>query len=205
MTQRDFFQPWARGCAWHLVVYNDSTGAMISRTSESGGLGQNTIWSQGQAWAIAGYAIAYEYTRDPSFLEQAVSAAECYVALVNACCGEGTDDHFAPIWDFNATGASQVHAVDLSAGVIAASGLIRLSAFVSSSQRESYLDFANKTLRSSLQYWRFAPDSNVAVLRNGTLTPDFGVALIYSDYYLLEAAVRWNNTRPTGESSKAVK
>ena len=35
--------------------------------------------------------------------------------------------------------------------------------------------------------------SSIGVLRNGTVTyPQFGIPIIYGDYYLLEALLKWN-------------
>ena len=195
VTARDFFQPWtaAQGCCWHLAVYDDRTGALLSRTSERGGLGPDTVWSQGQAWAIAGYAIAYRYTRNASFLSVGLAAAECYMAATEACCGGNSDRVFAPLWDFNATASSGLQ-VDTSAATIAAAGLIELAWYAPPASRARLLSFANATLNGVLGAWRFVAGSNDAVLRNGSLEADVGVALIYGDYYLLQAAMRWDAT-----------
>jgi hypothetical protein len=43
--------------------------------------------------------------------------------------------------------------------------------------------------------YTFAPAANDAVLNNGTTSwPNSGISIIYADYYLLEAAMRWDST-----------
>lgn len=193
VTSRDFFQPWARGCVWHLAVYNDSSGALLSRTSTSGGLGTDTVWSQGQAWAVAGFALAYRYTREPAFLARARDAADCFVAATAACCA-GAPRYSQPLWDFNATAPGDLPAVDTSAAAIGAAGLVELAAYVPPPDRARYLGAARDMLRGALDHWRFAARANDAVLANGTLLPDVGVATVWGDYYLLVAGARWAAT-----------
>ncbi len=71
-TQRTFFQPWTgNSCTWHMVVFNDTNGEIISRSSTPQGLGTDTVWSRGQGWAVNGFAISYRFTQLPAHLAQA--------------------------------------------------------------------------------------------------------------------------------------
>ena len=40
---RDIFQPKNPGCVWHLIVYNDTDGSVISKSSTPQGLGVDTV------------------------------------------------------------------------------------------------------------------------------------------------------------------
>ena len=84
----DIFQPFNPGCVWHLLQYNWTSGALISRTSTPQGLGNNTVWSRGQGWSTLGFTIAYRYTLEPRYLLAAQSSADCFIRLLQAstCC-----------------------------------------------------------------------------------------------------------------------
>ena len=193
---RDLFQPASMsggGCVWHLLTYNFDTGALLNRSSTPQGLGLNTIWSRGQAWTVNGFAIAHRFTGDASYLAQAQAAAECYIRSVSACCGPASGYAWAPLWDFNAT-APQL-AVDTSAAMIAASGIIEIAWSSDAATRARYLAFAKTTMDAVLGRYSFAPGANDAVVNNGTVAyPGYGISIIYADYYLMEAAMRFDAT-----------
>lgn len=58
-TLKYWFQPWCDGCVWHLVIFNETTGAVLSRSSTPQGLSTNSVWSRGHAWAVNGFTLAY--------------------------------------------------------------------------------------------------------------------------------------------------
>ena len=192
---RDLFQPAdvsGGGCVWHLLTYDFRTGALLNRSSTPQGLGLDTIWSRGQAWAVYGYAVAFRFTADPAYLAQAQAAAECYIRQVSACCSSGTPYAWAPLWDFN---ASSTRTVDTSAAMIAADAIIEIAWHSDAATRARLLAFAKATLDAVLARYAFAPGANDAVLNNGTTGyPTAGISIIYADYYLLEAAMRWDAT-----------
>jgi hypothetical protein len=93
----DIYQPQPVGAVWHLVVYNDTDGTIISRSSTPQGLGTNTVWSRGQSWSINGFAIAYRFTQNPAYLAQAQLSADCFISLVSSCC-INSQYKWAPLW-----------------------------------------------------------------------------------------------------------
>lgn len=188
----DLYQPFNPGCAWHLITYDDSTGAILNRSSTPQGLGLDTVWSRGQAWTINGFAIAYRYTQAPEYLAQAVAAADCFIRLTTLCCA--TDEYrWMPLWDFNTT--APANTVDTSAAMIAAAGMIELSWALPAPARNTYLAFGFRLITSAFGFWSFPSGMTDAVLRNGTVTyPLTGIPIIYGDYYLLEAWTRWTET-----------
>ena len=191
----DAFQPANPGCAWHLLTYNQSSGALLNRSSPPQGLGINTVWARGQAWSLNGLTIAYRYTREPVYLAQAQAAADCFVRLLTGCCG-GAGYHWAPTWDFFATDAPH-NRVDTSAMAIAAEGLAELSWYTAGARGGAYRAFAQRLMDAAQQHYLFSPGENDAVLRNGTTTyPDTGVSIVYGDYYLLQAKVKLDAPPP---------
>ncbi len=189
---KDLFQPFNPGCAWHLITYNQNTGALLNRSSTPQGLGLNTVWSRGQAWAINGFTTAYRYTRDPAYLAQARAAADCFIRLLTLCCANSVYN-YAPLWDFNVT-APHV-SVDTSAMFVAAEAIVELSWYTEGQAGQDYLAFARQLVEAGQTHYLFDAQENDAVLRNGTVTyPLAGVSIVYADYYFLAAKMKLDAT-----------
>ena len=141
---------------------------------------------------VNGFTIAYRYTRDPRYLAQATAAADCFIRLLTACCGNDVYN-WAPLWDFNVTGADI--RVDTSAMFIAAEGILELSWYTSGAEQARYYGFAKQLLQAGEAGWLFDARDNDAVLRNGTVTfPLAGVSIVYGDYYLLATRLKFDAT-----------
>lgn len=190
---RDLFQPFAPGCVWHLITYNDTDGSILNRSSTPQGLGLDTVWSRGQSWIVNGFTIAYRFTQNPAYLQAAQDAADCFIRLTTLCCGNDLYN-WIPLWDFNVT-APQI-SIDTSAALIAANGMIELSWYVTDSgAKAKYLAFAKTILDSVNTNYMFTADQNDAVVMNGTVTyPTAGISIIYADYYFLDSLMRWDAT-----------
>ena len=172
---------WLRadGSTAHLCVLSPATGRLLRPcTATPQGLGANSTWARGQAWAIYGLTMAHRYLGDAALLEGARRAADYFLR----------GGAVVPAWDFDAPAAEAWP--DASAAAIAASGLLELSKRAGNA---SYRDAAVtlvKTLASDARY--LAPASrSPAVL--GACRHDCGAAecsLIESDYYVYEAVRR---------------
>jgi unsaturated chondroitin disaccharide hydrolase len=68
-------------------------------------------------WALYGFSNAYEYSRDPRFLQTAEACADYYITHTPA--------NGVPPWDYNAPIENR-SLLDASAGAIAAAGLFKL-------------------------------------------------------------------------------
>jgi len=97
-------------------IFDLETGEFLRKTAQQG-YRSDSCWSRGLAWALYGFAVSYEYSRDPRFLETAEACADYFITHSN---GDGV-----PPWDFNAPPDSR-GLIDTSAAAIAASGLLRL-------------------------------------------------------------------------------
>lgn len=185
----DIYQPFASGCVWHLVVYNTSSGAIISRSSTPQGLGQDTVWARGQAWATHGFTIAHRYTGNATYLDTAFASAECFMRLVAA-----TSVDAVPPWDFNVTAAQ--YSKDTSAAAIFTSAVIELAWYApDAGTRTRYLAWAATALKTLTTTYANDPAKSDAVLKNGTTTyPSTAIGIIYGDYYLLEALMKYDAT-----------
>ncbi len=112
---RDFIR--ADGSTYHLVLYDEATGAVKEKTTADG-FAPESMWARGQAWAICGFAACYRKSGDPLLLDAAHRVADRYLADL--------PDDLVPYWDFRDT-AIPASSRDSSAAAIAASGLIDLA------------------------------------------------------------------------------
>lgn len=194
----DVFQPFNPGCVWHMLTYDYASGALLNRSSVPQGLGLDTVWSRGQAWSTLGFIIAYRYTQQQRYLQAAQDSAECFMRLLPLC----HDDNGLPCWDFNAT-SPKTFASDSSALAIATSGIIEIALASDASTRARYLAAARGYLDILLSPTvLFTPDKSNALLNNGTTSwPQFGIALPYGDYYLIDAMVRWDDLPPADQEA----
>ena len=104
------------GSTAHEGIFDLDTGEFQRQTTHQGYRG-DSCWARGLTWAMYGFGTAYEYSRDPRFLETAQACADYYITH---CPPEGI-----PPWDFNAP-SGQREKLDTSAAAIAAAGFLRL-------------------------------------------------------------------------------
>ncbi|KAF2013158.1 glycoside hydrolase family 88 protein [Aaosphaeria arxii CBS 175.79] len=144
----------------HVANFQPSTGEVKEiRTAQ--GYAPDSTWSRGQAWAILGYAQTYNWTGDEVFLEAACGLAEYFLlrlenapACVEIDLASGANDEakagrYVPLWDFDAPIEDPSSPLrDVSAGVVAANGLLLLSQTLTSLGRHDQAkDYMKNALR----------------------------------------------------------
>lgn len=103
----------------HLVVFDPKTASpSVKSRLTNQGYADNSTWARGQAWAIAGFAQTYHWTRDDSFLETAQQCADYFLNHLPA--------NRIPPWDFLAPNdaSSPEQPPDTSAALIAVYGML---------------------------------------------------------------------------------
>ena len=175
------------GCTYHLLDFNETSGAVISRSSLPQGYSDQSIWSRGQAWAVYGFVIAYRYTGDPLFLQMAKDSASCFLAHLKSCCSDNV-----PLFDFAYPGQQR----DASAGSITASGLIELAWMTGNNE---YRDAAKSILDglTSAPYLGVPGQTDTMLLHSVGSWPDgeWDLPESYADYYLLEAVIKYRSSQ----------
>ncbi|KAI8218219.1 hypothetical protein K4K53_008863 [Colletotrichum sp. SAR 10_77] len=125
---------------FHVVNFEQKTGVPKEKITNQG-YSDTSSWSRGQAWAIAGFAQTYGWTRDVSFLETAISCAEYFIAQLPST--------WIPPWDFTAP-KDEPQPPDVSAAMITAYGMLLIHEALTSLGREStYLKHAIKLIRAT--------------------------------------------------------
>lgn len=172
------------GSCRHVVSFDPNTGAFLEVFGGQG-LGSDSAWARGCAWALYGFALCHRYTGDPEFLE----AARRVAAFVLSQVAPGA----VPPWDFHAPAAKD-RPLDSSAGACTASGLLELARLVPAGEA-ARLRVAAVAMVAALDQVCGAWDlDEEGLLLHGTGNlPDnanIDVPLIYGDFFFVEALAK---------------
>jgi len=175
---------------YQLVDYDPIKRTPVYRGTFQG-YSENSTWSRGQAWGLYGYSMIFRETKDRIFLDQAERLAnfiinDPYVKI-----------NYIPFWDMD-TPQIPDELKDASAAAILASALIELSTFQETSNAEKYFRIGENIIKTlgSKDYRSGLNENSFFIVKHcvgnypGKLEVD--VPLIYADYYLLEALLRYN-------------
>jgi chondroitin AC lyase len=186
---------------YHVVNYDTITGAVRNQATMQGYTDAST-WARGQAWAIYGFTMVYRETKNPKFLAAAMAAADFYLNnknlpkdLIPYWDFDVKDLNFRPDWKYN--GQNPLTLRDASAAAITSSALFELSQY-STKNSETYKKAAKTMLYNlSRKYRGDAGNNNNFILKHSVGSfphnEEIDVALIYADYYFLEALMRYKN------------
>lgn len=179
------------GTTSHLVVLDPDSGA-VRQTLTNQGRHHGSCWSRGQAWAVAGFAEVWGWTREDEFLETAVLCADAFLERMP----EGDDA--VPPWDFepastgrgNENGTREektgkdddAEPTDTSAAMIASYGFLLIYEALRlrrGAHAQKYLDAALRITgavckRHLTPRARFVPRADGATVRSIVDTPDHG-------------------------------
>ena len=80
---------------YHVVDYNPETGEVIQKCTAQG-IADESRWARGQAWSIYGFTVAYRFTGEERYLEQAKKIAN-YLLVEE----DNMPEDLVPLWDFD--------------------------------------------------------------------------------------------------------
>lgn len=169
------------GTTAHLVVLEPKDGAIRQHLTNQG-RHHGSCWSRGQAWAVAGFAEAWGWTREEEFLDTAILCADTFLARMPE--GDGA----VPPWDFEPAPADRgerenaVEPTDTSAAMIASYGFLLIYEALKlrkSAHAQKYLDAALRITGAVCKGYltpraKFVPQANGATIRSIVDTPDHG-------------------------------
>jgi unsaturated chondroitin disaccharide hydrolase len=171
------------GSIAHEGIFDLQTGEFLRQTTQQGYRG-DSCWSRGLAWALYGFAVSSEYSRDPRFLQTAEACADYYITHTPA--------NGVPPWDYNSPLENR-SLVDTSAAAIAASGMLRLCRLVSDPMKgHLYWSTAILILRTLCsQYVPFKEPKWEGILRGGIYHVHKGLgvdeSVMWGEYFFVEA------------------
>lgn len=184
-TLKEHFRP--DGSCYHVVDYDPVTGEVRKKVTAQG-FSDESVWSRGHAWAVYGYTMAYRYTGDRRYIDQALKTF--HVIWDNP---EMPEDG-VPYWDMCAPGFPDAFR-DASSAAIMASALYEICT-MDVENPQQYKDDADKIMATlaSPRYRAQLGDNGRFLLMHsvGSLPGNAEVdkPLNYADYYFLEALVR---------------
>ncbi len=182
----------ANGSCFQSVHFDRRTG-QPSRRHTHQGFAAETCWSRGLAWCCYGFVEAYRATRRDDFLRLAQRAFDYH-------CAHAPEDGilFNDYEDPRIPNASR----DTSAAAIAASAFLRLATTTAHGDRE--LTAASQLLEALIVRCLTPIDAHdtrpTGMLLHGCYNEGAGDfadnELIWGDYFLLEALIRWREVAP---------
>ena len=177
---------------YHVVVYDTLNGSVKDKVTHQG-FNDESSWARGQAWGVYGFTMAYRFTQDTTYLNQAKATADFYLSHKNL------PENGIPYWDFNDPKIPDA-VPDVSAATIMASAFIELDGYV---EKPAYANYANKVMNTlqSRKYVLPADFDAPFILDHSTgnwpKKDEMDEPIIYGDYYFLEALLRKKGEVPT--------
>ena len=186
-TLKRHFRP--DGSSYHVLDYDPATNKLIRKLTWQGAADESA-WSRGQSWGFYGFTMMYRFTKDKRYLDQAKKIAGFLFNHPNM------PKDLVPYWDFNAPGIPNAYR-DASSAAINASALLELAQYVNKKESKSYIEKAEKIIRSlSSEKYRAKPGENGGYILmhsvgNMPANSEINTTLTYADYYFLEALLRY--------------
>ncbi len=176
---------------YHVVDFDPLTGNILARGTRQG-FSDASCWSRGQAWGIYGFSMMYKYSKDTAHLNTSKRLLGYYLKNKPA-------DHI-PFWDYQAPDLPNTYH-DASAASITCAALIDL---YNSTSDTAYLIYAEQIIDELTKPFYLNTNSTNAhlLLRHstgGTNGYEADVAQTYSDYYFIEALVKYLQLNPDFE------
>ena len=171
------------GSSVQVIELDPRTGKKVADRHKQG-FSPQSCWSRGHAFGTYSLTDAYDFTRDPRWLEAAERLAAYWIKHV--------PEDYVPYWDFNAPGIP-AEPKDSSAAAMAAGGFWKLSKVVKDKARAGrYRAMALRTLDSLTERYLAAGEAlaDARILVHATLHKPAGLgvdeSMILGDYYYLE-------------------
>lgn len=170
------------GSCNHIAVLDPVTGELTGAPAGQG-YAPGSSWSRGQSWAVYGFALSAKHTGEARYLEAAKRSAHYFIA-------NAATHNWEPLVDFLAPESPEL--LDMSAGVIAACGLLELEKQVSVYEKKLYHDAAEHLLSAiAKKHLDLAPETDGIVLDStADYHKDIHTRMIYADYYFVEGLLR---------------
>lgn len=182
-TMRYQFRP-DHSC-YHVAVYDTLTGAFLHGKTHQG-YSDDSMWARGQAWAIYSYTMMYRYTRLAEFLDFAQAVTDVYLRRL--------PEDMVPYWDFDDPAIPNAPR-DASTAAVVADALLELQGYIEQPKSAQYRYAATQMLRELASNNYRAGQRNCAFLLHSTgnfpAGSEIDAAIIYADYYYLEALLRF--------------
>ena len=170
------------GSVNHIVELNPETGEFVQSFGGQG-YAHGSSWTRGQGWALYGFFLSYLHTGEERYLNASKKVAHYFIENI-------PESGLIPV-DFRQPKEPSYE--DSTAAAIAACGLIELSKVTTGSEGEFFLSSALKLLRALTERrcdFTLNQDNIVNYCTASYHDKDHHFAIIYGDYYYLEALLK---------------
>jgi unsaturated chondroitin disaccharide hydrolase len=174
------------GSTAHEGIFDLETGEFLRQSTHQGWRGDSS-WARGLTWALYGFGTAYQFTRDPRFLQTAEACASFYM--------ERTPDHGVPPNDWDEP--DRALPFESSAAAIAASGLWNLAQLTGDAARSRYYRSYALRILDTLTEPEFLAHETPGwegILKHGMYHERRGLgvdeSVMWGDHFFLEAVCK---------------
>ena len=156
----------------HAYRFSEETGAPIGEANYCG-FANGSHWARGTAWAIYGFAIAYNYTGKTEYLDVVFKLLDQFMT---ECKGK------IPVWDFRLP-ESEEQSLDTSAAAIVLCGIIEIEKHKTNFRLQKY----KESLRASLEEYIDYDEEIMGILREQNGRHSYAS---YGDYFMIESYMK---------------
>lgn len=185
VTLREHFRP--DNSSYHVVDYDPETGQVRMKQTAQG-YAHESAWARGQAWGVYGYTMAYRFTKQRRYLDQAIKIADFILQHPELPAD------LVPYWDFDAPDKER-QPRDASAAAVIASALIELSTYTDGVYYNKGVAIL-KSLSSPAYKAAIGANHHFLLMHSTGSIPhqaEIDAPLNYADYYYIEALLRLKN------------
>ena len=158
----------------HAYRFSEETGEPMGEANDCA-YANGSHWARGTAWAIYGFAVAYNYTQKTEYLDTAMKLLDKFMAE-----SKGK----VPAWDFRLPEFEE-KALDTSAAAIVLCGIIELEKHKTTLRLQKY----KQMLRDSLEEYIDYDEDVMGILREQNGRHHY---TSYGDYFLIESFMKEN-------------
>ncbi len=178
---KNFIRP--DGSSEHIVEFDPNTGEKC-KVYRGQGYAVGSSWTRGQTWALYGFMMSYNHTKEQRYLDTAKRIAHYFIANI-------PESGLIPV-DFRQP--QECEREDSTAAAIGACGLLELAKSVPELEQNLYKEAAMKmlvALEEKRVDWSENEDSLVQKCNNAYHNyKENHVSIIYGDYYFIEAVLK---------------
>ena len=174
------------GSSIQVVDLDPDTGEVLGHYTLCG-LDGNSAWARGQGEGIYGFAIAYRETRNPVFLEAAMTLADYFL--------ENLPEDKVPYWDFKDPEIPYTIR-DASAASMTADGLLEMCALMApGAERDRYYNAAVEILESLYENYMTTGTNSYGIIDHASFQGKdimgADTSLVFGDYNFLSALMKY--------------
>jgi len=173
---------------YHTYYFDPDSGVPLKGTTQQG-YSDDSCWARGQAWAIYGFTLSYQHTKDGSLLKTAMEAADYFI--------EHLPNDRVCFWDLIFTDGDDQER-DSSSAAIAACGLMALAQEICVNNKEKaevYQAEAKAMIMSLIKVYTPTEDDQAdGLILHSVYSKPHGKGVdegsTWGDYYYMEALIR---------------